>query len=126
MSREMTTAEPYRVEISGWDVLDNFFVETTRLERENKETKRVRLQNAVKEGAVVFMRLLESFGEGRGLPIACSANATEKNENGAMWVELVRLPPRCPADSANAKQELALQLSTSWDLRLFHKRVMGG
>jgi len=112
MGHEAMPAENYRVEVSGWDALDNFFVERTNLEWVNDQTKRVALRSALSEGSVVFMRLLQSFGDGTGLPIACNAvKVTAKDASGWIWVELARLHPRSAGDGTNAAEALALRLS---------------
>jgi hypothetical protein len=54
-----------RVEVSGWDKYQAFFVE--------KSGKCVALTNAVLDGAVVFLRLLQSLGADRWHPVPYEA-----------------------------------------------------
>lgn len=85
----------YTVEISGWDSSDNFFVERTMLDWESGESKRVSVRSALREGSVVFLRLLQPFGEGTSLPVACRAiKVTARKSNGCGIVHLVQLHPR--------------------------------
>lgn len=65
----------YPVEVSGWDASENFFVEKTALEWEGKLTKEIVLRTLLREGSVVFVRLLQSFGSlnANAFPIAYQA-----------------------------------------------------
>jgi hypothetical protein len=52
----------YRVEVSGWDKNEAFFVEKSEMEWNERSGKRVKLSNAVPDGAVIFLRWLQSLG----------------------------------------------------------------
>lgn len=52
----------YRVEVSGWDASENFFVEKTGLEWNREEKKEIVLRSFLLEGCVVFVSLLQSSG----------------------------------------------------------------
>jgi len=109
MSVETGQAKNYRVEISGWDASDSFFVERTTLDWNQDETKCVSLRCSVREGSVVFLRLLQSFGDGTSLPVACRAvKVTGRGADGRVLAELVRLHPRQSVEgSAHAGEALA-------------------
>jgi hypothetical protein len=47
-----------RVEISGWDSNENFFVEKTLLSWEEKGSVYVLLRTALNQGSMVFVRML--------------------------------------------------------------------
>lgn len=49
----------YRVEVSGWDCSESFFVEKTSLTWERDAEKLIFLKSNLREGSVVFMRLLQ-------------------------------------------------------------------
>jgi hypothetical protein len=51
----------YRVEVSGWDKNEAFFVEKSEMEWNEGSGKRVKLSNAVPDGAVIFLRWLQSL-----------------------------------------------------------------
>ena len=68
-----TTDQPnsYRVEVSGWDASENFFVEKTMLNWGRDEKKELQLRSAIREGSVVFVRLLQPLASGNNFPVAC-------------------------------------------------------
>jgi hypothetical protein len=113
MSLQTEQANNYRVEISGWDASDNFFVERTTLDWDEDETKRVSLRSVVREGAVVFLRLLQSFGESTSLPVACRAvKVMGKNAEGRTTVHLMQLHPRSSAQgNEHAAEALAFKVA---------------
>src|ERR1700683_2614200 len=56
----------YRVEVSGWDAKENFFVEKTSLDWREREGKTVALHAAVRLDCVLVVRLLGAPGGGAG------------------------------------------------------------
>lgn len=60
---------PYQVEISGWDLNENFFVENTELEW-TEEEKIIHVQHAVQQGALVFVRLMGASARDGVCPVA--------------------------------------------------------
>lgn len=60
----------YRIEVSGWDQEEAFFVEKTDLEWSGKEVKRVRLRHLLRDTAVVFVRLLQTSTQAHVCPVA--------------------------------------------------------
>lgn len=108
----MEKASEYRVEISGWDTSDNFFVERTTLNWDD-ETKRVSLRSAVREGSVVFLRLLQSFGNGTSLPVTYRVvKLAGRGADGGTLVELMQLHPRASVEgSAHAGEALAFRVA---------------
>jgi hypothetical protein len=82
----------FRVEVSGWDMDQQFFVEKTELDWYDGENKSIHLRTPVKRGAVLFVRLLEKGSSGQGFPVAYEANQILP-ENGPFGfaVELKRL-----------------------------------
>ncbi len=63
----------YRVEISGWDLAENFFVEKTALKWDGQGTKEACVQSSLREGTVVFIRLLQPLASENNYPIAYQA-----------------------------------------------------
>jgi hypothetical protein len=85
----------YRVEISGWDASDQFFVEHSMLEWGPEERKEVSLRGVVREGCVVFVRLLQPKEDSDNFPIACQVVKVKgKDAEGRTLVQLEQLRPR--------------------------------
>jgi hypothetical protein len=85
----------YRVEVSGWDAKENFFVEKTLLDWEGEGKKEIALRNALKEGAVIFVRLLQTVATTNNFPIAYQAiSVGERDSGGRLRIGLERLRPR--------------------------------
>jgi len=86
----------YRVEVSGWDASENFFVEKSLLEWQGKEQKENLLQSAVREGCVLFVRLLQPTTFVTNIPIAYqAAKVIENDAKGRTRVCLTQI--RSPA-----------------------------
>jgi hypothetical protein len=73
----------YRVEVSGWDAKENFFVEKSQLDWEGEGHKEIALRNTLREGAVIFVRLLQPVTNTNNFPIPYQATSVaEKDPNG--------------------------------------------
>jgi hypothetical protein len=90
----MASISSYRVEVSGWDASDAFFVEKTTLDWSGGDKKEISLRSGLSEDAVVFVRLLQEFGKADSFPIAYRAASVETGENGRTLVQLARLHPK--------------------------------
>ena len=85
----------YRVEVSGWDASESFFVETAMLDWSGDETEAITLRRALREGCIVFLRLLHPVDGASRLPIACRVvKVARKDASGGTVVRLVQLHPR--------------------------------
>jgi hypothetical protein len=85
----------YRVEVSGWDACEKFFVEKSLLEWSVGEKKEVFLRSALHEGCVVFVRLLHPHINGANFLVAYRAEGvTARDPSGNLRVRLAQLPPR--------------------------------
>jgi hypothetical protein len=73
LSARFPIAGLYRVEVSGWDKNQAFFVEKSELEWSEESGKCVALTNAVPDGAVIFLRLLQSLSADRPQPVPYEA-----------------------------------------------------
>ncbi|HKV27194.1 MAG TPA: hypothetical protein VJN90_02820 [Candidatus Acidoferrales bacterium] len=60
----------YPVEISGWDLAENFFVEKTMLRRYGDGSQKVLLHASLRVGALVFARLTDEHMTDRTVPVA--------------------------------------------------------
>ena len=84
-----------RVEVSGWDVNENFFVEKAELKCVDEQQKRVALRNPVRSGALVFVRRLDADDSGAGFPVAYKADAVVPHSTEKQYeIFLVRMWPR--------------------------------
>lgn len=72
----------YRVEISGWDIDERFFVENAEIGGGEQAEKRVKLRRPLRKGTVVFVRHLLSSSIERDSPIAYEVDPIAVDENG--------------------------------------------
>jgi hypothetical protein len=94
MDLQTELPQSYRVEVSGWDTSDRFFVEKTTLDWGREADKEISLRSAVCQGCVVFVRLLQAIANSNNFPIAYQAvNVTEREADGRMRVRLEQLRP---------------------------------
>ena len=85
----------YRVEVSGWDASENFFVEKTLLHWGEHGDKDIRLRSSLREGCVVFVRVLQRFSNTEAIPVAYQvANVSGPDGEGCTMVRLAQLYPR--------------------------------
>jgi hypothetical protein len=86
----------YRVEVSGWDAKENFFVEKTSLDWKEREGKTVALHVAVRVDSVLFVRLLRPLGGGEDFPVPHRAVRVEERDQDASCkdVGVEQLQPR--------------------------------
>src|SRR6204780_4265732 len=86
----------YRVEVSGWDAKENFFVEKTSLDWREREGKTVALHATVRLDSVLFVRLLRPLGGGADFPVPHRAVRVEDHGKDASCkdVRLEQLQPR--------------------------------
>jgi len=63
----------YRVEVSGWDSDQSFFVEKTELEWSEESGKQITLSRALNPSTMVFVRLLQPTAADRSSPVAYKA-----------------------------------------------------
>ncbi|HVB87691.1 MAG TPA: hypothetical protein VNK23_13605 [Candidatus Dormibacteraeota bacterium] len=85
----------YPVEVSGWDAEEAFFVEKTDLAWAADGMKEINLRRAVREGSVVFVRLLQPVASSDIYPIACQAQKVKEHDaEGRSAIQLTQLRPR--------------------------------
>ena len=65
LSARFPITSVYRVEVSGWDKSQTFFVEKSELEWNEESGKHVTLSSAVPDGSVVFLRLIQPLSADR-------------------------------------------------------------
>jgi len=96
MTTSATRGNTYRVEVSGWDAKENFFVEKTSLDWREREGKTVALHATVRLDSVLFVRLLRPLGGGADFPVPHRAVRVEDSGKDASCkdVGLEQLQPR--------------------------------
>jgi len=95
MEFTVDTSSGYRVEVSGWDTKETFFVEKTILEWEGEGKKEIALKSPLREGCVVFVRLLQPVSTSSSFPVAYQARMIAgQDANGRARVGLERLKPK--------------------------------
>lgn len=90
----------YPVEVSGWDASGTFFVERSELEWGEDEGKQVILHRELREGAHIFVRLVQSFSSQRSQPVPCAAHFMGSTPDGCWQFRL--LPLRSRVDGRRA------------------------
>jgi hypothetical protein len=94
LSARFPIAGMYRVEVSGWDENQAFFVEKSDLEWNEDSGKLVVLCNAVPDRALVFLRLLQSLGADRSHPVPYEAEFVAVTAEGQRQFRLRPVSPR--------------------------------
>jgi len=95
MNDQAEMENSYRVEVSGWDASEKFFVEKTMLHWGGHEDKDIRLRSSLREGCVVFVRVLQCFSNTDAIPVAYQvARLSEPDRQGCTVVRLAQLYPR--------------------------------
>ena len=113
MDLQTNELNSYRVEVSGWDARENFFVEKTSLDWALEGRKEVSLKSPLRQGCVVFVRLIQSLTQHSSFPVAYQAVAIDrKNALGRARVSLQQLHPHSRTEeiigvSAHLKLQLA-------------------
>jgi hypothetical protein len=109
----MDVENSYRVEISGWDAGENFFVEKTVLDWPSDEIKQVLLRSPLREGSVIFMRLLQPLNDGHNFPLAYQAvQVAPRDLHGQVRVRLAQLHPRAThRELAMLEESSAMQMA---------------
>jgi hypothetical protein len=104
--------DSYRVEVSGWDAKESFFVEMTMLEWKPDDKKSMLLRADIRPGCIVFVRLLQPLATATSFPIAYEAlTGAEKDATGAARVSLERLRPRASYKETFAEGLLAVRVA---------------
>ncbi len=98
MNDAMNHPGNYRIEVSGWDLDNTFFVEKTELLWSEGGGKRVHLRRALPQGTIIFIRLLALESASGSLPVAYGIeSAKPMDSNGQCEMRLVQLRPRIKA-----------------------------
>lgn len=95
MSSQSLGSNTYRIEVSGWDRSESFFVEKTQLDWSEQHGKKIFLRHSVREGAVLFVRLIHPTAAGHSFPVAYQVKEVGPADAAGMYaVSLVQIHPR--------------------------------
>src|SRR5882762_6999803 len=84
----------YRVEVSGWDSSQSFFVEKTELEWNEETSKQISLRRQLRPGTIIFVRLLQPTATDRSSPVAYEAEYITADSGGLRHFRLTQVVPR--------------------------------
>jgi hypothetical protein len=85
----------YRIEVSGWGLDSNFFIERADLVWTLNGDKKVNLHRALAEGSVVFVRLMNSEPSNNSVPVPYRVDGIEPMDcNGRCQMRLSRVNAR--------------------------------
>jgi len=88
LTAENPAVNLYRVEVSGWDDDQAFFVENSHLTWGEESGKQMTLNRGIRSGSVVFLRLLQPIGNDRSRPVPYEAEMVARNEEGGWQFRL--------------------------------------
>ena len=77
------TAMTYRVEVSGWDAQQKYFVTKADLQWFEDNAKQLVLSCRLGNNPILFVRLLNSTDQDRALPVPYQAEYLEPSPDGA-------------------------------------------
>ena len=86
--------DTYRVEVSGWDSTQSFFVEQSELEWSEESGKQVALSHALHKGTMIFVRLLRPTASDRSSSVAYWAEYISTTPEGLRQFRLTQVHPR--------------------------------
>jgi hypothetical protein len=87
-------ARLYAVEVSGWDRMEEFFVEKCDLEWGEESEKHVALKTALGSNGVLLVRLLQPGEADRSHPVVYEAEFVGKTKSGLHQFRLNVVIPR--------------------------------
>jgi hypothetical protein len=96
-----------RVEISGWDMSEHFFVERGKLLDEQEDGKKITIHHAVRVGGLLFLRLLGNSQPSMSFPVAYRVRELRAElQAGIFEVTLRQMWPRPGDDMQRATPHL--------------------
>jgi hypothetical protein len=98
MGDTATLSGNYRIEVSGWNLNDAFFVEKTDLLWTEDGEKKLLLHQSLPEGAVIFVRLIAPESTYGSVPVAYQVGSVQPMSSiGLCEMRLQQLHPRSKA-----------------------------
>jgi hypothetical protein len=96
------TATSYRVEVSGWDSEQNFFVEKSELEWSEEAGKHLNLSHALRDRALLFVRLIHPTSIEGSHPVPYQVEPLGETRNGQHGFRLHPIEPKTSGTSSRA------------------------
>jgi hypothetical protein len=100
-SEVITEIDRYRVEVSGWDEEEIFFVEKSQLAWDEFAGKHVSLRHMLPDGALVFVRVLQPTALRQAPPMAYKVEFIGCDPEGLHQFRLSSVRPRYSSDSSS-------------------------
>jgi hypothetical protein len=102
----------YRVEVSGWDSSENFFVEKTSLTWAHTGERQITLKCDLREGSVIFVRLLQPTTMVNNIPVAYQVKqVVPRNASGRVHISMIQLHPKTASDRLKAEQPAEIRVA---------------
>ncbi len=115
MSEDPSSPIVYSIEVSGWDMAEEFFVDQTQLEWCSGAGEKVSIHRPVRLGSVVFLRLVHPTDLGPAFPVAYLVEGVRKRADAGLWeLRLTQLRRR-----TNIQREIAA--ATEEELEVQHQ-----
>jgi hypothetical protein len=106
MNTEVAIPITYSIEVSGWDLAEDFFVERAHLEWSAGEGEKICVRRPVRTGAVVFLRLIHPTDLGPSFPVAYLVQDVRKFSGTGLWeLRLRQLRTRSAARDEFAEEQ---------------------
>jgi hypothetical protein len=100
----------YRVEVSGWDSSENFFVEKTSLTWTQNGERQITLKCDLREGSVIFARLLQPTTMVNNIPVAYQVKQVAPRDSyGRVRISMIQLRPKAAENRSQAEQSADLR-----------------
>src|ERR1700722_1298518 len=114
MSETAEVNGSYRVELSGWDLGDTFFVEKTNLLWSQGGIKKLLSRHTLPAGAIVFVRLADPAVPCSTVPVAYRVEDVQSmNCAGQCEMHLVQLYPRSKESKFDDPASYVLELKNA-------------
>ena len=98
LTEAFTGVDHFRVEVSGWDEEEMFFVEESHLAWDEFAGKHISLRHMPPEGAIVFVRMLQPMALRQSPPIAYKVEFIGCDPDGLHQFRLSSVQPRYSTD----------------------------
>jgi hypothetical protein len=89
-------ASASRIEVSGWDKNEDFFVEQSEFAYDDVSGKHITLAHNLPEGSLIFLRLIDSTSSHHSVPVAYHAKFIRFDSDGHHQFRLVPAHPLQP------------------------------
>lgn len=109
MITEVSMPITYSIEVSGWDMAEDFFVERAQMEWSSGAGERILLRRPVRHGGVVFLRLIHPTDLGPAFPVAYVVEEVRKHPGARLWelrLKQLRTRPTLRKEDDEVREEV--------------------